>query len=61
MNNHTFLKEPPAYTAEERHAWDLYVAGRLSRSDATVSGAAEDADDLLSERRKRFGTPEVSR
>ena len=53
---HAVLKGPPAYTAEERRAWDLFVAGWLARGVATVEGAAEVGDELLSERRKRFGS-----
>ena len=42
-------------TSEERLAWDLYVAGILAGSEnASCHDAALDADEMLSERRKRF-------
>jgi hypothetical protein len=53
----TLMMVPPA---EERHAWDLYAAALNAAVDPSgfaldVEEAAEAADTLLAERRKRFG------
>ena len=42
-------------TPEERHAWDLYAAAALSIKELSVGDATSCADQLLAERRKRFG------
>lgn len=41
--------------ADERHAWDLYAAHCIQVQDP--DDAAEMADHLLAERRKRWGQP----
>jgi hypothetical protein len=52
----TLIMVPPA---EERHAWDLYAALNTAVDPSgfalNVEEAADAADTLLAERRKRFG------
>jgi hypothetical protein len=43
------------YDHEERQAWDRYATARVVGH--TVEFSAELADDMLKERRERFGSP----
>ena len=45
------------FAKEERLAWDSFAAGASASTITTEAGAAEWADILLEERRKRFGGP----
>lgn len=41
--------------AEERQAWDRYAAASISRGLDCIEDASGCADQMLAERRKRFG------
>jgi hypothetical protein len=45
-----------AREADERAAWDLFAAALLSREGFGPIDATEVADDMLRERRKRWGS-----
>lgn len=48
------------FAAEERMAWDQYVAGVLSDPDCGQDDAVLTADYVLAERRKRFEPKEAA-
>jgi hypothetical protein len=45
---------------DEKHAWDLYVAGSLSRAGCSFDHAIDHADDALEFRRVREPKPKDS-
>lgn len=49
------LTDRQQFAAEERLAWDRYAAILVGVDDFDASDAARVADQLLDERRKRFG------
>jgi hypothetical protein len=44
---------------DEKHAWDLYVAGLMACDNVTINNGLAHADELLAARREREPDPPI--